>query len=484
MAPREQRHARRSRTRRTWLSWIPEVLVALVVIAAIGNAELDLGHRWFGLEKVDPAADPARVLPPEGLDLVVGHPAPPVAEAQSPGRIDPAAVRRALAPFLSDPDLGKHLGVAVSEVGTGKVLLRRGAAAVTPASTMKLLTSTAALEELGPMARFATRVVAVGNRVVLVGGGDPFLASTAKKARKQYPARADLGTLARRTAVALKAQGTTRITLGYDAGLFTGPAVNPHWPATYVPENVVPPISALWIDQGSSDGRYVADPAVAAAKAFTVALRREGITVAGQVGERPAPAAAVELAKVESAPLGEIVQQTLAVSDNNAAEVLSRQVGLAVSGDASFTGGAAGVLKVLRGLGITVAGSRIYDGSGLSRENLLTPGILLGVLQAAASAEHPELREVLTGLPVAGFTGSLSSRFDEGPAAARGRVRAKTGTLTGVHGLAGLATDLEGNLMAFVLVADRVAAPDQLAAQHALDLMAAALGACTCGIAS
>ncbi|RNL62215.1 D-alanyl-D-alanine carboxypeptidase/D-alanyl-D-alanine-endopeptidase [Nocardioides marmoriginsengisoli] len=481
MPTREQRHAGRTRRTRRWTSWIPEALVALVVVAAIGNAELDLGHRWLGLDRATPGTDPARVLPPEGLDLTAGPAAAPVALPQAPGRIDPAAVRKALAPYVADPDLGKHVSIAVSEVATGKIVLRRGASAVTPASTMKLLTSVAALEKLGPMTRFSTRVVGAGNRIVLVGGGDPFLAGSTKRARGQYPARADIGTLARRTAAALKAQQVSKVTLGYDDSLFSGPGLNPRWPATYLPENVAPPISALWIDQGVVDGRYVANPAEVAANAFATALRRSGITVVGAPRQRTAPAAAAELAKVESAPVGEIVQQTLAVSDNNAAEVLSHQVGLAVSGDGSFLGGAAGVVEVLQGLKIDTAGSRIYDGSGLSRQTLLTPGILLGVLQAAASTEHPELREALTGLPVAGFTGSLQSRFDKGPADALGRVRAKTGTLTGVRGLAGLATDLDGNLMAFVLITDRVPVEDQLAAQHDLDLMAGALGSCHCG---
>ena len=70
---------------------------------------------------------------------------------------------------------------------------------------------------------------------------------------------------------------------------------------------------------------------------------------------------------------------------------------------------------------------------------------------------------------MAGFTGSLTNRFDTGEAAGRGRVRAKTGTLTGVHGLAGIAEDLDGNLMAFILVADRVALRNNTDAEAELD---------------
>jgi D-alanyl-D-alanine carboxypeptidase/D-alanyl-D-alanine-endopeptidase (penicillin-binding protein 4) len=482
MAAREQRHA--SRWRRWW-SWLPEGLVLVVVLGAFANAQWHLGHRWFGLTEANPRSDPAAVAAPLGLDLAAGRTAPPVGVRQPPGRIDPAAVQAALAPLISDPALGKHVSIAVSELATGRVVLRHGAASVTPASTMKLLTTTAALEKLGPMARFTTKVVGSGNRVTLVGGGDPFLASAPHRGRAPYPARADLLTLARRTAAALQAAGTHRVVLSYDASLFTGPAVNPHWPATYVPENVVPPISALWVDEGrDGGGHYVNDPASAAGAAFRTALRHAGVRTAGPALARSAPAGAPVLASVQSAPLGEIVQQTLAVSDNNAAEVISRHVGEAVDGDASSTGGAAGVREVLGGLGVPLAGSQIYDGSGLSREDRLTPGALLGVLGAAASPRHPELREALTGLPVAGFSGSLQWRFDKGPAQARGRVRAKTGTLSGVHGLAGVATDVEGGLMAFVLITDRVAPAEELAAQHQVDLMAAALGACRCGPAS
>jgi len=463
------------------LSWVPEVLVVLVVLAAFGNVRYDLGHRWFGLQQNDPDTHPAKVLPPLGLDLVPGTPAPAVATALTPGRADPARVRAALARLLADRRLGPHVDVVVTDLASGKVLFQRGSGAVTPASTTKLLTSLAALQSLGPMTRFSTRVVAVGTRLTLVGGGDPFLASSPAAARGRYPARADALTLARRTARALTAQGISRVSLSYDATLFTGPGFNPAWPAAYQPDGVVPPIRALWVDEGKVDHRYVTDPAQVAARSFATSLAKAGIKVVGPVRPGKAPTAAVQVAEMKSAPVGEIVQHTLSVSDNNAAEVLARQVALKRGDDPSFQGGATAVFDVLDDLGVDLTGSRIYDGSGLSRKNRLTPTTLLDVLRTAASPDHPTLREVITGLPVAGFTGSLQERFDEGPAAARGRVLAKTGTLPGVRGLAGVATDLDGDVLGFVMVADRVAVPNTLPARHDLDLMAAALGACHCG---
>jgi D-alanyl-D-alanine carboxypeptidase/D-alanyl-D-alanine-endopeptidase (penicillin-binding protein 4) len=482
MGAREKRHA--SGLRRA-LSWLPEVVVVLLVVSAVANVQFHLDQRWLGLDGPNATDTPAEVLPPEGLDLRAGSTAPLVAGTSEGGRLDAAAVRRAIAPYLKDESLGRHVAVAVSELGSGRIVHRSGSGAVTPASTTKLLTATAALEQLGPMTRFRTTVRRTGKRIVLVGGGDPFLATSKATAKGLYPSRATLDDLALRTTTALTRQGITSVRLTYDDSLFTGPKVSPDWPATYLPEDVVPPITSLWTDEGKDAGdHYVADPSRAAATAFATALARHGIKVRGAARPAVSGSTDVEIAAVESAPLGEIVERTLAVSDNNAAEVLGHQVGLAVRQDGSFAGGAAAVLQVLRGLGVDNTGSTVYDGSGLSRRDRLMPETLLGVLRAAAAAAHPRLRQVVTGLPVAGFTGSLQWRFDDAPAAARGRVRAKTGTLTGVHGLAGIVTDAQGNQMAFVAIADRVALTEQLAARRDLDRLAGALGACSCGAAS
>ena len=82
----------------------------------------------------------------------------------------------------------------------------------------------------------------------------------------------------------------------------------------------------------------------------------------------------------------------LDVSDNEAAEVLARHVGLAVSGEGSFEAGAAAVLQTLRGLGVAVDGARVYDGSGLSRDNRLDPDTLLDVLRVALEPASPRPR--------------------------------------------------------------------------------------------
>jgi D-alanyl-D-alanine carboxypeptidase/D-alanyl-D-alanine-endopeptidase (penicillin-binding protein 4) len=347
-----------------------------------------------------------------------------------------------------------------------------------PASTTKLLTSVAALDVLGPETTFATKVVQpAAGRVVLVGGGDPLLGS--KPGKGLYPPRADLKTLAAGTAAALRRAGVTHVRIGFDDSLFGGPTTSPHWPAGYVPDDVVAPITALWADQGNdAAGRREPDPSLAAARIFADHLRSAGIAVRGT--PRRTTAGGTTLAQVASAPLREIVQHTLETSDNDAAEVLAHHVGVKVGGGGTFDGGVAGVTATLTKLGVPTTGLRLYDGSGLSRDDRIGTATLTGVLRVAART--PQLSAVLAGLPVAGFTGSLIDRFDDTSSApALGVVRAKTGTLTGVNALAGTATDLDGDVMTFVIMADKVAPASTLAARKALDDAAAALAGCHCG---
>ncbi len=457
--------------------WLP-VLLVLALLGGAGTAY------WLDRDQADPDEEPAQVAPPTGLDLP-GLSAPSPVAAAAAGVADPAKVRRAITPLLRDPDLGSRVLAAVTGAD-GSVLFERGDDAAVPASTLKLLTSVAALHAMPADRTFATTVVAAGpRRIALVGGGDPLLAST-RPAKDAYPRPADVVTLARAAAAALLAEGTTRVRLGYDATLFTGPDVNPRWPGSYVPDGVVAPIQSLWVDAGRPPGAElgrVDDPARTAATVFAAALTKAGVEVIGVPEPGRASPGGAELARVESPPLWQLVEHTLLVSDNEAAEVLLRQVALATGAPATFTGGADAVLAAAAELGIPTTGAEVYDGSGLSRDNRLRPATLTGVLAVAAAADRPELRALLTGLPVAGFTGSLAYRFerDSLDRLGRGAVRAKTGTLTGISGLAGTVVDRTGTPLHFALIADDVALLDTLDARAALDTITSALAACRCG---
>lgn len=484
-----------SRRLRTVLAVL--VAVALVVAGGYAWRAGDAERWWAQLTGGDlpGSSDPAAVAPPPEVDLAdVVAPRPVARPADADAALDRAAIARALAD-LGDRDLGRHVLAAVGPLrGTGVTFQSgSGARVAIPASTTKIVTSAVALFLLGPDHVFETTTVldrsAPTPRLVLVGGGDPYLARARPESREGGPSAtyaveaADVGTLARRTARRLRAQGVRRVALGYDATLFTGPAAHPTWEADYLPDDVVSPITALWVDQGREPGSFdrVADPAGSAAAEFRAALTRSGVAVVGAPVPTAAPADASPVAKVTSPTVAQIVQRVLEVSDNEAAEVLLRHIGIADAGTGSFAVGRAGVERVLRAHGIPLAGTVLYDGSGLSRANRIAPSVLLGVLRLAASPEEPDLRPVLTSLPVAGFTGSLTNRMDRAPDAGRGRVRAKTGTLTNVTSLAGIAVDLDGNLMVFALLADRVRKPLEDEARLAMDAAAAGLGACHCG---
>lgn len=474
----------------------------LVVLGVVGALVVGLTFAWqegmlddyLGISADQPAATgtPSVEAAASGVIGVT----PP--EAATPAELAAAAptsgvavlsrrVRSAVAEAASDPALGRHVVVRVAALDASGPTYSLGSGSVTPASTTKLLTAAAALSVLGPDHTFTTSVVAgeAKRDIVLVGGGDPYLARrpiAADQGDSIYPPRADLGTLAAQTARALRAADLRRVRLFYDASLFSGPELNPRWEADYGPDDVVAPVTALWADEGRPASGYgrVDDPSRHAAGVFAAALRKRGITVTAAPRPRVAPSGATSLASVSSAPLDQIVQHVLDVSDNEGAEVLAHQVGLAVVGDGSFRGGVRGVEETLRKLGVPLDDARIYDGSGLSRHNRLDPAVLTAILSLAADPDHPELRSVLTGLPVAGFTGSLSYRFEAGGEAGRGVVRAKTGTLSGVSGLAGIVTDRAGRPLVFVAMADRIALRNTLGARAALDRIAGALADCAC----
>ena len=141
--------------------------------------------------------------------------------------------------------------------------------------------------------------------------------------------------------------------------------------------------------------------------------------------------------------------------------------------------------SILAKLRMPLTGARFQDGSGLDRHDRLTATLLTRLLYTAGRPAHPELRPVLSGLPVAGFSGTLTGRFratgghpaGRAPAAA-GLVRAKTGTLTGVNTLAGTVVDADGRLLLFAFMTSGT--HDPAAAMAALDHLATAVAGCGC----
>lgn len=455
--------------RRRWW-WIGAAWLVVLLLIGVGALQW-----WFGWVDSLPHSTLTRaaiVVPaqPAAASVAVGSP---------PAVIDEAAVARALRPYLgAKGPLGPHVDVLVAGL-SGSPVFRSGTGPITPASTLKLLTAAAALQTLGPQARFSTIVRRTGpSTIAIVGGGDPYLATKASP-KAGYPKRATLADLASRTAAALRAQHVTRIRLDYDSSLFTGPGLAPTWEPGYFPSGVIAPISALWTNEGHlPNGAVSADPPAAAAQTFAGLLRAKGIAVLGTPTSVTAPPSAAEVARVTSAPLVDELSETLTTSDNFAAEVIARQVARSTGHPASFEGAVAAIEVTLKNLGVPVAGLVMHDGSGLSRRDRLEPGTLAAILGLAV--REPRLSGLLADLPVAGFDGSLTYRFKKTSSSALGLVRAKTGTLTGVHSMAGFAVDATGSPLIFVALADQVQPIDTLKARDVLDRIGAAMTTCRC----
>lgn len=450
------------------------LLNVFVLAASVSVAVLAPRHAASVVPEVAraPVVTPGTVLRPAGI-----RPTRAVSA-------EVASVADVLAAPMRDRALGGEVAATVVDAETGRTLFAHDAdRPAAPASTAKLTTAVAVLASLGPDARLTTKVVrgTEPGRVVLVGGGDVTLAGT--KADPTYPRPARLADLAKETARSLKAAGTAAVSLAYDDSLFTGPRTASSWKPGYVPSGNVSPVTALSVDAGRvrPDLRArVPDPPKTAAERFAGLLERYGIAVRSEVRREPAPKGAREIATVQSPPVSALVERMLTLSDNDLAEALGRQVALAEGRPASFEGTVAAVRGVLARLGVA-KGVDLDDASGLSHADRITPRALARLLSVAASPDHPELRPVLTGLPVAAFSGTLATRYGRAPASkAAGVVRAKTGTLTGVSSLAGIAYDANGRLLAFAFLADHVPPGGTLAAEAALDRLAAAVAGCGC----
>ncbi|MFC0601943.1 D-alanyl-D-alanine carboxypeptidase/D-alanyl-D-alanine endopeptidase [Streptomyces palmae] len=383
----------------------------------------------------------------------------------------------ALEPLLEDGALGDVRTVSVVDADSGRQVYGVDAdRAAVPASVIKLATGAAVLSARGSGYRLTTRVVSAGHdRVVLVGGGDPTL--TARPVHgPDHPA--SLRELADGTASALKRSGVRRVSLGYDTSLYSGSERHPIGPN----ENLSP-VTPLMVDEGRLDksDRGPAprsdDPAGDAARAFAKLLRDRGVEVKGEPRRAKAGRGAKELAAVHSQPLSALVERMLTASDNDLGEALLRQTAIAARRPADFAGGGRAVTARLKALGLPLKGVRIADGSGLDRADRVPAALLAQVLVRAASPDHPELRPLITGLPVAGFTGTLRGRYAE-DGVGRGVVRAKTGTLTGVNSLAGTVVDADGRLLVFAFMT--TGTTDPAGAQHALDRLASTVANCGC----
>lgn len=359
---------------------------------------------------------------------------------------------------LDDSVAGEESCVVVND-GTGVVAVHNSGAALIPASTVKLLTGAAVLNELGPDFQFTTNVVAEAlpadgmvPRLWLVGAGDPGLSTPSFQSRlAEDPETIDVVTTSlAQLADAVVAAGVRNVPGGIagDDSRYETLRFLPTWRDSYRTEGHVGPLGALTVDHGFSafepDPVPVDDPAIFAATKLTDLLEARGVAV-GAPGHETAPAGAVPITGVESPPLAEIVGSFLSASDNLAGELFARELGVRVANQGTTAAGTQVILDELQELGVATDGVTLVDGSGLDRGNRATCPALASALALGA---RPRLRALWDGLAIAGRKGTLVDEM-EGSVLA-GRLRGKTGSLAGVTGLAAL---IDGRSVTFAYLA-------------------------------
>lgn len=371
--------------------------------------------------------------------------APQALEPATPSPIDDASIETALASFADNPDLGTFHG-HVTQASSGDVVFDRASDdALTPASVTKVLTASAALLSLGSQDRITTEVVRGANpgEVVIKAAGDVWLDADAMDELAQQVGQAD--------------------TVLIDTSAWEGmPELMPGWDPLDIDGGFVAPLQPAMLSGGRLNGETSGDvarshtPALEVAQALAERVGAQNVAVGEGDGE--------VVAAVESPTLVERLELMMKHSDNVYAEAIGREVALA----RGTTDAPGATLSVLEERGFNTAGLVLRDNSGLSADNLIAPKLLDAVLYDATSM--PELRPLLSALPVAAGEGTLLDRYGDLPG--RGWVRAKTGTLDGTASLAGTVTSVNGNVYTFALICNDA---DVLAARRAMDEFTSAL---------
>jgi D-alanyl-D-alanine carboxypeptidase/D-alanyl-D-alanine-endopeptidase (penicillin-binding protein 4) len=431
------------------------------------------------------------------------------------------AIQSKIAQFLQRPgNRATDWGIEILDPTANKVLLAVNAdKTFQPASVVKVITTAAALEKLGPDFRFKTRVFTngavlpdgtVAGDLILVGRGDPNLDDPYRELMNK-PALQDL-------AEKLHAAGIRRVrgnVIGDDS--YFDSAYSKGWTAQDLRSVYGAPISALTINNNvfwvsaratkanklvsvsvypetsyfrisnkgvtgarrsrrtlharllpgtrtialsgvlparQSFSQYILleKPAEVAAAMFKEHLQKQGIAATGQVesvrrGELPQSARASwrMLAEYESVPLIRALEIINKRSQNLHAEMLLRTLGAEFRGQGTDSAGIEVVEDFLVESGIEIDKVRLNDGSGLSRNNLVTPRFQTALLKYLLTRPYFDL--FLNTLAVSGTDGTLKHRLASREM--KGSIHAKTGTLRGVSNLSGYMTTKSGHNLVF-----------------------------------
>ncbi len=279
-----------------------------------------------------------------------------------------------------------------------------------PASVLKLLSTTTAIRALGSNMTFSTSAYQLGPKTfALVGQSDPWLSTSKTSSQKYHRAFSPylinkiLETNPRLRTITLKSNGVY--------------------------------LKDLKNLQKYYKGRLLI---------HTAPLSPE---------EQAALTDSEKLAQVNSPTVGEIVKFTLLWSDNVLADRLARLAAVKIGYSGTSDGVQGAFSATLNALEVPTTGLQIFDGSGLSHDNRVSPRTIATLL--VKIKDNPEFKDIVDGLPTAGETGTLKNRFVKDAPTAVGLVKAKTGWINNSVSLAGY-VDVGNQKFAFAVIADQI----------------------------
>lgn len=400
--------------------------------------------------------------------------------------------------YLQQPELNlAQWGIVIQPLDQDSPLYRhQGDTLFIPASNQKLITTAIALQQLGANFRFTTQVYqsADGKKVQVITSGDPTLEPDDLKAiAKELKARniqvvEELELVDHITpendqrpswewddlhydyaspvnqAILAENQVTLTLTptiLGKPLALsWSDPLAGKQWQVINNSQTAVNPQQSPQVNQVFGQRQLVitgalapttealdltlavADPRQYFLDTLQQQLANQAITVKKTTISTSAPAIAKEpLISLTSPPLAQLIKTTNQDSNNLYAETLLNAVQLPPHDPSSWS-------PYLQSLGLSSEAMRLRDGSGLSRQDLVSPQTLVNLLINQAQAPTGQI--YLDSLGVAGRSGTLRQRFLN--TSLEGKVQGKTGTLTGVAALSGYGANPHWGTMVFSLM--------------------------------